>query len=299
MTSSPITITDTSEDFLDTAQRIKMPEPQGVCVYLDTIETPATETLDGVATISIKTFTTTIATEARSVSATFNQSHAEDLKKNFGIDSKMEIVSKLVKEDLSVLQNKLYSIYVSLGETNIKLNKWQRFFRDKLKVSMPLYTKNASSAIVMISRFIAIKNRRSAGDFVIVSRGLAAILQEDPMFVYGDSTSIHVSNTIKDIELIGNMNGILIFVNRNLDFSDFKITMGVKTKENNPGVIIGEYSKDIYEIANPDFTTKCVIGSRDIIKSIGSSEKNYYSREIVIGKAPLWKRILQLVPTLI
>ena len=293
ITNNPITITDTSDQFLDTALRLKLTKPVGVYMYMDMLlDSSGKENR-----LEMKLFSKNLATESRSVTAIYRNETVKHLKSNFGIDPKLEIVTQLIREDLDVLQLKLYNLYCELGKENTgKRTRWQTFAEKKLKVSMPIYTSSVIKSILMLSNYIMKTSRRGKIDFVVVARNLGALIQDSPEFVFCPVT---VTREFKTIELIGSVHGISIFVNHSLQMNNFTVTVGRKTNPQESGVVIGEYSKTVYDATNPDFSTKCIIGSEDVVSSAGFHPAiNYYSREIKIGKAPIWKRILQLVPTL-
>lgn len=291
ITNNPITITDTSDQFLDTALRLKMTKPVGMYIYMEMYDKNNREEN------TLKMFSKSLATESRSVTAIYRNETAKHLKSNFGIDPKLEIVTQLIREDLDVLQSKLYNLYYELGKENTgKRTRWQTFAEKKLKVSMPIYTSSVIKSILMLSNYIMKTSRRGKIDFVVVARNIGALIQDSPEFVFCPAT---VTREFKTIELIGSIHGISIFINHSLQMNNFTVTVGRKTKPQESGVVIGEYSKTVYDATNPDFSTKCIIGSQDVVSSAGFHPSiNYYSREIKIGKAPIWKRILQLVPTL-
>jgi hypothetical protein len=293
ISNNPITITDTSDQFLNTAFRLKIDTPKVAYTYMDIVE-PEDQNTE-MPTFAMKLFSKGIATEPRSVSGQIEHGTIAHLEKMFGVDAKLNLISQLVKEDLTVLQLKLYNLYADLGRKNIgKRTKWQTFAEKKLKVSMPIYTSNMTRGVFLISQYINKTSRRGPGNFIVLARNLASLIQDDSSFVFSPMSS---NREFKTIELIGSLNGISVFVNHKLPINDFTVTVGKKTEDNQPGVLIAEHTKTVYDIANPDFSTKCVIGSEDAIVSLGfNPSTNYYSREIVIGKAPLWKRILQLVP---
>jgi hypothetical protein len=290
ITNNPITISDTSDQFLDTALRLKLTNPVGMYMYMD-MPPKAGEK----ETLSMKLFSKSLATQSRSVKAIYRNETTEHLKTNFDIDPKLEIVNQLVREDLDVLQLKLYNLYCELGKENTgKRTRWQTFAEKKLKVSMPIYTSSVIKSILMLSNYIMKTSRRGKIDFIVVARNLGALIQDSPEFVF-----LPVTRNFKTIELIGSVHGISVFVNHSLPMNNFTVTAGRKTNPQESGVVIGEYSKTVYDVVNPDFSTNCVIGSEDVISSAGFHPSiNYYSREIRIDKAPLWKRILQLVPTI-
>lgn len=293
--NNPITITDTSDQFLDTAFRLKMKQPVSIYMYMDMYD--KNEENKEISTLSMKLFSKSIATEPRSVTGVIQQATLEHLSKNFGVDAKLDLVSQLIEEDLGVLQMRLHNLYVELGRKNVgKRTRWQSFAEKKLKVSMPIYTSSVIKSILMLSNYILKTSRKGHCDLVVLSRNLATHIQDYPGFVH---LPVPVSKSFKIIELIGSFNNILVFINHNLPIDDFTVTVGRKTDAQEPGVLIAEHAKAVYDVVNPDFSTKCIISSEDAVVSAGfKPSTNYYSREIVIGKAPLWKRILQLVPTL-
>lgn len=293
ISNNPITITDTSDQFLDTAFRIKLKQPVGMYIYMDMVASE--DQTSEIATLEMKLFSKSIATEPRSVSGEIAYGTLEHLKKMFGVDAKLDLISQLVKEDLTVLQLKLYDMYTTLGRENVgKKTRWQSFAEKKLGVSMPIYASSISRGIFMISQYINKTSRRGTGDVVIVARNLATLIQDDPAFVH---LPMNTNREFKTIELIGSYNNISVFINHKLPINDFTVTVAKRTSEQQSGAVIAEHSKVVYDVVNPDFSTKCIISSEDAVVSAGYNPSvNYYSREIVIGKAPLWKRILQLVP---
>lgn len=277
-------IPTSTSPFLDTAHRLKMQQPHGVFTFLEMAEAPDT------SSTSLKVKTKVLQAETYQVSANLQLSNIKDLQR-MGIDGTRETVSALVNESTLNFEKILVNKYTELGKKSYysDFTKWQRFLNKYFKLEFPMYIDGDQlcTKILVISSKIAAKSRKGLANFVVVSPKVFEYIKLSPMFVYNNGQSYAGLS-----HMVGNINHISVFINNRLNSND--IIVGMNTRDTNPGVVYGEYSRQLmqnerYETNSIDFQLR----DRSVIASIGdSASDSYYTTPVFFGKKPIWRRLL-------
>lgn len=94
--------------------------------------------------------------------------------------------------------------------------------------------------IIAASNIIAVRGRRGAGTFAVVSGTIGTALQDCAGFMpYPLSNTISANGN--SLYPIGALAGISIYVDPNMQFSDTRICVGRKGKDNEPGIVFMPY----------------------------------------------------------
>lgn len=94
--------------------------------------------------------------------------------------------------------------------------------------------------IIAASNIIAVRGRRGAGTFAVVSGTIGTALQDCAGFMpYPLSNTISANGN--SLYPIGALAGISIYVDPNMPFSDTRICVGRKGKDNEPGIVFMPY----------------------------------------------------------
>ena len=287
--------------FLDTAYRVKMNSPIGQITYLEMEITNTSGDSDdpGIGQVSLRPMTKVIQSETHEANSVIKKDHIQDLQK-MGIDMNSQMFSVLDNESLMMMQKKLHTKYLNLGNASQEkmLSKWKKFLRKYFKIEHILYVESSQLAnkILLLSKMIAIKTRRGPANFVIVSPMINSLLTNDSRFVFNEFKSINTAGEICSTGRIGNE--IVVFVDPLMSYDDSKIILGRSTDHGNVGVVIGEYSRQgmkLDDYGSIDFSPeiKYMIRDRYVIEDVGSSPENsFLTTKLKIGKKPLWKKLI-------
>lgn len=94
--------------------------------------------------------------------------------------------------------------------------------------------------IIAASNIIAVRGRRGAGTFAVVSGTIGTALQDCAGFMpYPLSNTISANGN--SLYPIGALAGISIYVDPNMQFSDTRVCVGRKGKDNEPGIVFMPY----------------------------------------------------------
>lgn len=237
----------------------------------------------------------------RSVSSIVKNSQIEELNEKFGIDINSMTQSVLDNEVSQNLNKDLYERYRTLGERSkdILYTKWQKkllkYFKN-LKITNYIEDNPIGSRIAIIkilrgSNTIATRSRRGPAKFLVCSSGIASIIQDSPGFVFNNTGSVVPGG---NVQKVGEIAGISVFVNPHLKFNDGLVTLGRKTMENDPGVHFVFKNPEYSSAVSPE--TLETINRLDIKTAIVEAglypENSYINLDFTIGKKPLWKKIL-------
>lgn len=100
--------------------------------------------------------------------------------------------------------------------------------------------RRVMTKIIAASNVIAVRGRRGAGTFAVVSGTIGTALQDCAGFMpYPLSNTI--SSNGNSLYPIGALAGISIYVDPNMQFSDTRICVGRKGKDNEPGIVFMPY----------------------------------------------------------
>ncbi len=239
----------------------------------------------------------------RSVSSIVKNSQIEELNEKFGIDINSMTQSVLDNEVSQNLNQDLYERYRTLGERSkdILYTKWQKkllkYFKN-LKITNYIEDNPIGSRIAIIkilrgSNTIATRSRRGPAKFLVCSSGIASIIQDSPGFVFNNTGSVVPGG---NVQKVGEIAGISVFVNPHLKFNDGLVTLGGKTMENDPGVHFVFKNPEYSSAVSPE--TLETINRLDIKTAIVEAglypENSYINLDFTIGKKPLWKKILKI-----
>jgi len=239
----------------------------------------------------------------RSVSSIVKNSHIEEMNEKFGVDINSMTRTVLVDEISGNLNKDLYERYRTLGERSKDLlyTKWQRtllkYFKN-LKITNYIEDNPSGSRIVIAkilrgSNMIATRSRRGPAKFIVCSSGIASIIQDSSGFVFNNTGSIVPGG---NVQKVGEIAGISVFVNPHLKFNDGLVTLGRKTMDNDPGVHFGFKNPKYSSVVSSE--TLETINRLDIKTAIVETglypENSYINLDFTIGKKPLWKKILKI-----
>jgi len=237
----------------------------------------------------------------KSVSSIIKNSQIEELNEKFFVDINSMTQSVLDDEVSQMINKDLYERYRALGERSKDslYTKWQKtllkYFKN-LKITNyiednPTGSRIGIAKILRASNMIAVRSRRGPAKFIVCSSGIASIIQDSSGFVFNNTGSIVPGG---NVQKVGEIAGISIFVNPYLKFNDGLVTLGRKTMDNDPGVY-SAFKDPVYSVSQDTFET---INKLDIKLAIVEAglypENSYINLDFTIGKKPLWKKILNI-----
>jgi hypothetical protein len=279
------------DEFLNTAFKIKMQNPHGTISYL-------VPTLDDAGNMSLKVQNRMVEASGYETSSTTSKESLADLSR-FNIDAEGEIIKAIDNESLIASQRRLKSIYYDLGKKSRmgSYGKWKSFLNKHLGIDFPLYVsddEDICKKIFLLSNLIAAGSRRGPANFIIVSGGMWARIALDPSCVIYENNN----DAVPFIRPVGNIaNKINVFVDSSISFNNGLIIMGIKTESPYPGVLFGQYSREVLKIDSydpfsflPNVEYKLI--ERYALRDFGDPEKCYYTNEILNEKKPLWRRLI-------
>lgn len=302
--------------FFDTTARVKISGPTGVISFLDFVALEKTMDsnpfdsqkvepgfLAPTQVMGLKVFTKFIETDTYQVASSFpDYGVVNDLEKYHGTSPKDMLIPILFNEIETGAAKQLSKIYREAGELSAynRLTKWQLFLQSKFKsLEFPTYVEQPekiSLKLRLFSNMIAAKSRRGAANFCITNVQTAAYLQDDPTFVFNPLSGSVVLTNSSIPYLIGQINGMNVFVDPHMNFNDCTIILGRNTKEGEPGVYCMEYQKQFVENADgPTMELRYQMRSRHLIAPVGNMvEDSYYAFKVEWKKKPLWRKLFKL-----
>ncbi len=280
-----------SSKFLDTANRVKMPEPVGIFMFLEAED--SIDIGDGYPVIAMEAQQLTIQAATYQTSSEIQLNTVDDLQQLHGIDAISLNTTILIEEAKNKIEQTLFNKYAALGRESYysDFSKWQRFLNKYFKFEFPIYCKSDQicAKILEISLKIAKKSRRGPANFVVVSPQVFSIIADSPLFEFyekEDSDRLHLYG-------VGKINYIQVFVNHLAKSHD--VVIGTTTLDNNPGVIYGEYSRQLLQNENPvNQTIRLELRDRYAIQEKGNSAKNsYYTVPVEFNKKSIWRKLIK------
>lgn len=133
--------------------------------------------------------------------------------------------------------------------------------------------------ILAASNIVLQRGRRGQGNFIVTNLQLATVLQNNAQFSLAP-----VSNTISQdngsLYPLGSLAGLNIYVDPNMDFSDTRICVGRKGKDEDPGLKYMPYliAETFETISEASMSPKVAVKSRYAITEAGHfPESQYYT----------------------
>jgi hypothetical protein len=286
-------------NFLNTAFNIKFETSTGCIQYLGINETLLNNS-DRINGISISPKSRSFQLETFQIKSEISLKQIEELKTNFGIDSLAMMESTLENEINLNRVNSLYSKYLSLSkisyDSRLRGSIWNRFLLRFLSDDRFNYyvedTQEGIQKLVnrinLISHLIAAKCRMGPADFIVCSSYISALLLESHLFTPLNTREV---TGIGNLQHIGKLDKIDVFIDGNLKFNNTDIVIGRKTKENEVGVyyIKGDTNTEEFTDSEKKIIT---LFSRECTISLDGAEKSFDLLRVSIGKSPWWKKIL-------
>lgn len=281
-----------SSKFLDTANRVKMSEPVGIFMFLEAAD--SIDIGDGYPVIAMEAQQLTIQTATYQTSCEIELDLIKDLEKIHGVDVISFNTGILVDDARDKMEQNLFNKYSALGKESYysDFSKWQRFLNKYFKIEFPIYSESdqIGAKILEISLKIAKKTRRGPANFVVVSPQVLSIITDSPMFEFYAKEDIY--SALK-VDCVGRINHIQVFVNHLALSHD--VIVGMNTLDNNPGVLYGEYSRQLLQNENRKTNTvRLELRDRCVIQEKGNSAKNaYYTIPVEFHKKSIWRKLFK------
>jgi hypothetical protein len=282
-------------NFLNTAFNIKSETSTGCIQYLGINETLLNNP-DGINEMSLSAKSRNFQLETFQVKSKISLEQIEDLKA-YEIDFSEMIESTLENEMNLNRVNSLYTRYLDLGKINynhrLRGSIWNRFLLRFLSDDRFNYyvedTQEGIQKLVnrinLISHLIAAKCRMGPADFIVCSSYISALLLESHLFTPLNTREV---TGIGNLQHIGKLDKIDVFIDGNLKFNNTDIVIGRKTKENEVGVyyIKGDTNTEEFTDSEKKIIT---LFSRECIINLDGAEKSFDLLRVSIGKSPWWK----------
>lgn len=306
---NPMNVNKTTNDFIQTANVLDFPYHAGEVFYLDyeydesIKNVKPTNDLSSleIPEIQIKLNRQMVETSRKEVRTEVSTEQLKDLDSLrlhnvSGHDYLLKSTDNQYVNDIEKSILDLYDVLSAVSKEN-KISKYHKFVRKLFNIEFYEYAEtpmDVSKKIFLYSMYIATKSRRGAANFAVVDMQTSAFLQDDPRFVY--DSNIPQGYSVSTIYPVGNIGGIRIFVNPHIKYNDGKVILGRYTKNQEPGVIFGEYQKH-YECFEEPQHNKHVFSlvSGICIKAIGKrSSDSYIQFNILHTKKPWWRKLFKL-----
>lgn len=295
-----------NDRFMNTALVMSLPAEHATVSYFD-IEMDNEKDENGYASLSIKPFRQVLKAGSTETSSISGLDTKEDLFALHGINLDEQIASALINEDFASKSKKLAATYFELGQesTNDLYNKMMsknwltKLIKKYRKSSIPTYIENhveLTKKILLYSNLVGANSRKGPAKFLLTNGRVCSELMDSSMFVFDSENKTNESSYI-GIQYKGHINGIEVFLDPNMGFNDNRIVLGRKTKEQEPGVIYGEYKNSLYRIDVAAFPPqeKISLLSNFLISKVGNSVKNnYICMNAEFNKKPLWEKLLKI-----
>ena len=277
--------------FLDTVKQLKSQFPEVSIHYLDPQITPSTEEFPH---IELKIKQNVFSLRRNQSSSRLSIPDVERLTANLGIDAEGAVKSALHQDNHRKIINEIGETYHRLGfsRSNGQLNKWQRFLTKKFGAQHYKYTQDhveLKRLLFRYSNLIAVSSRLGRADFMIVSPKMAMHIEQDPEFVH----ELHGMQQphLSQYTIVGTYLGMTVFRNA-LSSRNEDVIIGKGTRENNIGVYYIQGPEEFINQMDTWQTKKIMLTSFYSIEEVGPAERLYYAEKIVIGKKPLWRKLL-------
>lgn len=248
--------------------------------------------------MSLNAFTEKVEAKTIQVKGTITREQIQDLKA-YGIDALAQVEAELVNELTQHINRELLDEIFALGEQNYRealafegINLNTLFTIDPAKTeagytvsfvgggaeTLGTIQRRIMSKILAASNLIAQRGRRGAGTFAVCSAAIATALQDCAGFVaYPLSNTIN--QTAGSLYPVGAISGVSIYVDPNMPWSDTRIAVGRKGKDNEPGIVFMPYlmaDKLSYPAEGMEGAPVTSLKSRYAIVKAGHHPQLYY-----------------------
>jgi hypothetical protein len=266
-------------------------------------------TMDNVMNLTL--FNKSVQAETFQVAAAVTREQVQDLKQ-FGIDAVSQIESVLINElTQSINKNILYRMF-ELGDRNhakIIASQGVNFFLHlaatastvgtefgnrfqhvpNLTVINPTENVNSASEnlhtrqrkimskIHAMATMISIRGRRGAGNFAVVCGKVSSALQDVSGFMAAPFANT-INQNSGSLYPSGQLGGVTIYCDPNMDWNDARICVGRKGDGNSPGLVFMPYliAETVQTIAEGTMAPKLAIKSRYALVEAGQHPETMY-----------------------
>ena len=257
--------------------------------------------------MSLNVFTEKVEAKTIKVKGAITREQIQDLKA-YGIDAIAQVEAELVNELTQHINRELLNEIYALGNQNynealafegINLNTY--FTADPAAKKEGYITsyvgggaetlgtiqRRIMSKVLAASNLIAQRGRRGAGTYAVCSAAIATALQDCAGFVaYPLSNTIN--QTAGSLYPVGAVSGVSIYVDPKLPWSDTRIVVGRKGKDNEPGIVFMPYlmaDKLSYPVEGLEGAPVTTLTSRYAIVKAGHHPQLYfYCFDIALGE---------------
>ena len=256
--------------------------------------------------MSLNVFTEKVEAKTIKVKGAITREQIQDLKA-YGIDAIAQVEAELVNELTQHINRELLNEIYALGMKNYKealafegINLNTYFTVDPAAKKEGYITsyvgggaetlgtiqRRIMSKVLAASNLIAQRGRRGAGTYAVCSAAIATALQDCAGFVaYPLSNTIN--QTAGSLYPVGAISGVSIYVDPNLPWSDTRIIVGRKGKDNEPGIVFMPYlmaDKLTYPVEGLEGAPVTTLTSRYAIVKAGHHPQLYfYCFDIALG----------------
>lgn len=256
--------------------------------------------------MSLNVFTEKVEAKTIKVKGAITREQIQDLKA-YGIDAIAQVEAELVNELTQHINRELLNEIYALGMKNYKealafegINLNTYFTVDPAAKKDGYITsyvgggaetlgtiqRRIMSKVLAASNLIAQRGRRGAGTYAVCSAAIATALQDCAGFVaYPLSNTIN--QTAGSLYPVGAISGVSIYVDPNLPWSDTRIVVGRKGKDNEPGIVFMPYlmaDKLTYPVEGLEGAPVTTLTSRYAIVKAGHHPQLYfYCFDIALG----------------
>ena len=258
--------------------------------------------------MSLNVFTEKVEAKTIKVKGAITREQIQDLKA-YGIDAIAQVEAELVNELTQHINRELLNEIYALGMQNYKealafegINLNTYFTVDPKAAEKAGYVtsfvgggaetlgtiqRRIMSKVLAASNLIAQRGRRGAGTYAVCSAAIATALQDCAGFVaYPLSNTIN--QTAGSLYPVGAVSGVSIYVDPNLPWSDTRIVVGRKGKDNEPGIVFMPYlmaDKLTYPVEGLEGAPVTTLTSRYAIVKAGHHPQLYfYCFDIALGE---------------
>ena len=258
--------------------------------------------------MSLNVFTEKVEAKTIKVKGAITREQIQDLKA-YGIDAIAQVEAELVNELTQHINRELLNEIYALGMQNYKealafeginLNTYFTVNPDDKNVpagyvasyvgggaeTLGTIQRRIMSKVLAASNLIAQRGRRGAGTYAVCSAAIATALQDCAGFVaYPLSNTIN--QTAGSLYPVGAVSGVSIYVDPNLPWSDTRVVVGRKGKDNEPGIVFMPYlmaDKLTYPVEGLEGAPVTTLTSRYAIVKAGHHPQLYfYCFDIALG----------------